>query len=28
MLLLKMSRLSVQPVTPNEWEIIQKLSKI
>jgi predicted RNA-binding protein with PUA-like domain len=28
MLLLKMSRLSVQPVTPNEWAVIQKLSKI
>ena len=27
MLLLKMSRLSVQPVTPQEWDIIQKLSK-
>ena len=27
MLLLKMSRLSVQPVTPQEWDMIQKLSK-
>jgi predicted RNA-binding protein with PUA-like domain len=26
MLLLKMSRLSVQPVTPAEWDMIQKLS--
>jgi predicted RNA-binding protein with PUA-like domain len=26
MLLLKMSRLSVQPVTPAEWDVIQKLS--
>ncbi len=27
MLLLKMSRLSVQPVTPDEWDVIQKLAK-